>query len=416
MIYSRADKVGNYLAHYNIKGFSSNKNTQVTNFVLTNLHTGSDQNLETLNPLYNVLTNFEGNFDFLENAITNLSSTFKDMMFDDPSTATQFHDYYIDSDYYKRYGTLEHEAGLKWSSEYFSYLELKDIEIIKTLSGFKDNEIVSVHGNFFKMDDDTLRFMFKPTTPIIENINEVFFAESYVLTLNGQQYPMYYIIYTANGSDEVMYEWSNLLVNSITNHGTVTISLTQLFGATQPTILDDMRTLNGFNEDWFIVNNIFTCAIFRNSPEGIIRYIPINYTVQFFNIVFNNMSMDLAIGYRPAEKPDGTLVHLPHVYYPSQEDAQISDDYDRGVENVYKEQRIIPQSDMEHVEFLNQLIGLSSTAAYFNDVLFNIDDTEFQFPVYLTSEDSNFSPMPFDTQHSDERFIGTAVSNAGNEE
>jgi hypothetical protein len=43
---------------------------------------------------------------------------------------------------------------------------------------------------------------------------------------------------------------------------------------------------------------------------------------------------------------------------------------------------------MEHVEFLNQLVGLVSTAEYFNDVLFSMNDTEFEFPVYLVNEEN----------------------------
>jgi len=80
---------------------------------------------------------------------------------------------------------------------------MKDIELIKGLAGFKDNVITGVYGNFFTMDDDTLRFTFKPTTPIVENINKVHFAQSFIFTKDGWQYPTYYIIYTKKGSTDV---------------------------------------------------------------------------------------------------------------------------------------------------------------------------------------------------------------------
>jgi hypothetical protein len=61
-------------------------------------------------------------------------------------------------------------------------------------------------------------------------------------------------------------------------------------------IYDDMKTLNGHNTKWFIVNNIFSTAIFYNTPSGIIRYIPINYTSDFFNIIFNNIKLYYDLG------------------------------------------------------------------------------------------------------------------------
>jgi len=53
---------------------------------------------------------------------------------------------------------------------------------------------------------------------------------------------------------------------------------------------------------------------------------------------------------------------------------------------------------MEHVEFLDQLLKLSSTAEYFNDVLFSLEDSEFQFPIYLiTPIDNEVSHGPYGT-------------------
>lgn len=85
-------------------------------------------------------------------------------------------------------------------------MEIKDIEKIKELTGFLDKTILQVCGNFIKLSDNTLRFIFNPTTPILENVNEVFFAHSYIFTINGFQYPMYYIIYTTTLSNDVMFE------------------------------------------------------------------------------------------------------------------------------------------------------------------------------------------------------------------
>jgi len=47
------------------------------------------------------------------------------------------------------------------------------------------------------------------------------------------------------------------------------------------------------NTKYFIVNNVFTFGIFLNTPSGIVRYIPNEFTSQFFNIIFNNMKIDL---------------------------------------------------------------------------------------------------------------------------
>jgi len=74
------------------------------------------------------------------------------------------------------------------------------------LSGLVDDDIVEIFGNFFKLNDNSLRFIFNPTVPVLENINEIFFAHSYIFTMNGHQYPMYYIIYTTTTSNDVMFE------------------------------------------------------------------------------------------------------------------------------------------------------------------------------------------------------------------
>jgi hypothetical protein len=41
---------------------------------------------------------------------------------------------------------------------------------------------------------------------------------------------------------------------------------------------------------------------------------------------------------------------------------------------------------MENIRLLNQLLHLTSTAEYFNDVLFSLDDDQFKFPVYLVND------------------------------
>lgn len=56
---------------------------------------------------------------------------------------------------------------------------------------------------------------------------------------------------------------------------------------------------------------------------------------------------------------------------------------DEKISVIYKEQKIVPWTEMAHSEFLNQLLKLSSTAEYFNDVLFSLNDSLFQFPIYL---------------------------------
>lgn len=404
MIYSSLDNVEEYLSNYNIVGVQSTKTGQFLKFRLKNIHTNKEYDLRIEYPLYNIISKAhessatsDNAYEFDESRIVGHEIELKKMMFDNEQTQDQFNSKFLNSDYYKRYGIIEHEANSKYSSEYFSYLEFKDVDRIRELSGFKDNKITGIYGNFFTMDDNTLRFMFKPTTPVLENVSEVFFAQANVFTLNNQQYPIYYIVYTTTDKPkEVKFEWSNLLVNSITGNGTVTTNLSTLFGDKWLNIYDDMKTLNGHNTKWFIVNNIFSTAIFYNTPSGIIRYIPINYTSDFFNIIFNNIKLYYDLGI-DTQQNEGGVRKYKNITDPNATDTHldsVTEYTKRPVSHIYQEDRIVPQTEMEHVEFLNQLVGLVSTAEYFNDVLFSMNDTEFEFPVYLVNEENEAGVQP----------------------
>ncbi len=410
MIYSRADKVEQYLSHYNITGVESQKGSQSTRFYLTNIHTNKPYKLEIQHPLYNILSGEDSHHEFDPHGFRGHKYILRNMMFDSVDKSMEdFVAQFLNTEYFYRYGTMEHEVGKKQSSEYFSFLEMKDVELIKALSGFKDNVITGVYGNFFTMDDDTLRFMFKPTTPIVENIDKVHFAQSFVFTKDGWQYPAYHIIYTKKGSTDVQFEWTNLLANSITGKGTVTVNLSQLFGDKWSTIESDMVTMNGYNESQFIVPTLFSCAIMRNTPTGIIRFIPINYTTQFFNIIFNNMGVSLDI-----ERYDGggQKNTTPNFNDSNTELEDIDFTPSEKVSFIYKDDRIVPWSSMEHAEFLDQLLALSSTASYFNDVLFSMNDSEFQFPVYLISSNADLSAHgPYGTQFNDVVIDNVGIGN-----
>lgn len=403
MIYSTSDKLEQYLSHYNISSVTASKDTQVCKFILKNLHTNLNYNLEIDKPLYNILGKDAIPFTFpdllFDDILVNRTLKYKNIMFDSDITSNQFYDNFINKDYYKKFGVIEHEPNLKWSSEHFSYMEMKDIEKIKELTGFLDKTILQVCGNFIKLSDNTLRFIFNPTTPILENVNEVFFAHSYIFTINGFQYPMYYIIYTTTLSNDVMFEQSNLLVNNITNCGLVTVNLSQLFNDKQPTIYTDMKNLIGYNSEQFIVNNLFTCTIFKNTNNGILRFVPITYNQNFFNIVFNKMNLKYSATQRHVPPYSETWDY--HFNYNGSDFENLNKHVstDEKISVIYKEQKIVPWTEMAHSEFLNQLLKLSSTAEYYNDVLFSLEESFFQFPIYLINEtDTVIENKPYGTQ------------------
>jgi hypothetical protein len=45
------------------------------------------------------------------------------------------------------------------------------------------------------------------------------------------------------------------------------------------------------NSKWFIVSNIFNMGIYLNLPNGIARWIPINYDDGTFRIIYRNMKL-----------------------------------------------------------------------------------------------------------------------------
>lgn len=385
MLYSEFNKVNKYLSNYNIIGVSYDKAHQDTIFTLKNINTGHSYKLDCKSPMYNILSSLGANQFANDDIFIGTDIVLRKMMFDNIVTKEQFKSNYLNTDYYKRYGTIQHEYNKKQSTEYFSYLEMKDVENLKKLSGFKDNNITGVYGNFFKLNDNTLRFMLKPINPVLTNVDKVLFAQSFVMSLNGIQYPMYFIIYTNIGSNDIMFEQSNLLVNSVTNMGTVTVNLTQLFGNKQNTLYNDMLTLNGYGSKQFIVNNIFTTAIYLNTDDGIYRFIPINYNLNFFNIIFNKMG----VNYKAVDQ-DSTGIQQGVTY------EYVNVFYNETPSNImFNEDKIVPQTHMEHTEFLDQLMSLTITVEgedggsggslgeYFNDVLFTLDVTDFQFPIYL---------------------------------
>jgi hypothetical protein len=54
-------------------------------------------------------------------------------------------------------------------------------------------------------------------------------CDFFILDHHGSAYPMYYIIYTKNGSDDIFLEYNNFLINNITNRGIITVNLTDIF-------------------------------------------------------------------------------------------------------------------------------------------------------------------------------------------
>jgi len=46
------------------------------------------------------------------------------------------------------------------------------------------------------------------------------------------------------------------------------------------------------NDNYFIVQSLFTVGIFLNKNNGIYRYIPFEFTKKFFDIIFNKIQLE----------------------------------------------------------------------------------------------------------------------------
>lgn len=368
MLYSPSNKVAQYLTQYNIDRVYVSKGSQNVKFILRNLNTDKYYKLEIENPLYNVLSKLDTtSIDFNSNVIDYQLDRLRKLTFSDDQTKTWYVNTYYNSPYRIKYNTLEIEAGKKYASEYFNYLELKDIEKMLVLTGI-DATVVTVYGNFVKLSDNTLRFLFNPKYPVLDNVDEVLMCDFYLYTATGQSYPIYYIMYTLPGSTDVYFEQTNLMVNSINNKGSVTVNLSQVFNGVQNNIYDDLKNLTGYNVKQFIVNNLFNCGIYYNADNGIFRYIPVQLDMNFFSYAFNNIGI---------HNEDGS-----QSYVNIGEDSNTS----KNLNTIINEKRIIPQNDINNIDILGQLLNLSSYASYFNDVLFNLDSSIFNFPIYLVTD------------------------------
>jgi len=72
---------------------------------------------------------------------------------------------------------LYHEDQDTYSTPYFTYLENSDITKILELSGFLDNEVSKVYGNFVLLDDNSLRLLMNPKYAVVENVDKVYMCD-----------------------------------------------------------------------------------------------------------------------------------------------------------------------------------------------------------------------------------------------
>lgn len=396
MLYSNVDKIKHILKNYNIQSCESSKFSFRTTFTLMNLDSTSLHRLDVEKPMYNVLYRGDGNkkpileYDWVEDKKFYNESFYKSI-FDSYETYEWFVSTYLSTEYYKRYGTIKHTDN-EWSSEYFSYVTTDDINSLLQLIGTSET-LSDVFGKFIKTSDNKLRLLFNPKAIVATDVKDVYFCDFYVFFSEGYYYPIYHIIYTTNSEPtNVLFKYVNSLTNSISEKGVMEISLTSIFSGVWTSLLSDIADINKLGDNFFIVNSLFNTGIFLNSEDGIYRYIPNIYTKQFFNVVFNNMNIDIddslryfcgsinsKAGYKTVY--DSTIGDYVQTLNNTNIDAN-------SIDKVLYGSNIFEWDVIDDPDTFGILTSLTSTAKYFNDVIFTIanDDDALSPPLLLIEE------------------------------
>lgn len=286
----------------------------------------------------------------------------------------------IDSDnYYKRYNTLNNDSI--YSNEYYPFYEVSNIEKLITLSG-NDHSIKSIVGKYYIDNDNNVRTIFNPSQIIKSNIDNIYHSNFYLFYLNGVYYPVHFIIYTTTDDvNNIKLYYNNKYLTSIANNGIVDISLNSIFNSNQLDIKSDFENLNN---NYFIVQTLFTIGVFLNKEDGIYRYIPFEFTKKFFDIVFNKIKLEhdgLFHLYNGAKSKNLIETRYSSKYYQIKTYKEYTDGFKdsmpiaietNSIKDLLQDRKSISQNTLKNIDNLYNFSTLTSNANYFNDLIFDL--------------------------------------------
>lgn len=410
MLYSPANKIGHILHNFNIKEFSHDYTLQGYTCLLENLESGLTTVLDSNMPLYNVLyakrtivypppvngheqaieeyqTGFKSERLISADKICLKTANFakskaifnKDFDLDISAFSTT----YTTSPYYQRHKTIHHGNNI-YSYEYMPYYSLSDVTSIVEDSGVGTG-IKQIIGKFYIDTNDDLRLVITPTKKILEDVKDVFFSNFNIFYSGGYNFSNYLVIYTTNSDENnVKLFYYNGLINNLTSKGTFEISLSSIFLEHQPDIKIDMANDSLINNKFFIVQSLFNFGIFLNIPSGIVRFIPTEFTSQFFNIIFNNMGIHLdydfkyytgAIPYDIKKNVSGyTETMTPNIL-------------GNSITPLLKDNKILAWSSFSNIDNFSTMLSLTSNADFYNDLIFSISEAgdSLTVPIFLVN-------------------------------